>query len=59
MKESLVEQLNRMEKELALLKNKPTPKPVNYQEGISLLEEANKNLTKILSDLNKKYELIE
>ena len=59
MKESLIEQLGRMEKDLALLKNKPTPKPINYQEGISLLEEANKSLTKILSDLNKKYELID
>ena len=59
MKESLVDQLNRIEEELALLKNKPTPKPVNYQEGLSLLEEANKNLNKILDDLNKKYELLE
>jgi len=59
MKESLVEKLNRIEEELALLKNKPTPKPVNYQEGLSLLEEANKNLNKILDDLNKKYELLE
>ena len=59
MKETLVEQLNRMEKELALLKNKPTTKTVNYHEGISLLEDANKTLTKILGDLNKKHDLIE
>ncbi|HHZ95191.1 MAG TPA: hypothetical protein EYN67_06475 [Flavobacteriales bacterium] len=59
MKAPLVDQLNRIEKELALLKNKPVPKPVNYKEGISLLEEANKNLDKILGDLNKKHELLE
>ena len=49
MKAPLVDQLNRIEEELALLKSKPTPKPVNYQEGIYILEEANKNLTKINS----------
>lgn len=59
MSESLVEKLNRMQREIDSLKNKPTPKPVNYQEGISLLEEANKNLDRVLSDLNKRYELLE
>ena len=59
MNESLVEKLNRMEKEIALLKSKPIPKPVNYQEGIYILEEANKNLDRILGDLNKKYGLLE
>ena len=59
MSESLVEKLSRMEKEIVLLKSKPTPKPVNYKEGVLILEEANKNLDRILVDLNKKYELLE
>ncbi|HHZ69179.1 MAG TPA: hypothetical protein EYN54_02625 [Methylococcaceae bacterium] len=59
MKAPLVDQLNRIEKELALLKNKSIPKPVNYKEGIRILEEANKNLNEILSGINKRYELIE
>ncbi len=59
MKAPLVDQLNRIEEELALLKNKPIAKPVNYQEGIYLLEEANKNLDRILGDLNKRHELLE
>lgn len=48
-----------MQGEIDSLNKRPIAKPANYKEGISLLEEANKNLTKILSDLNKRYDLLE
>ena len=59
MSESLVEKLNRMQDEIDLLNKRPIAKPVNYQEGISILEEANKNLDRILSDLSERYSFLE
>jgi hypothetical protein len=55
MSETLLEKLSRLEKDVAEVKSRKTIKPIDYSEGISILEEINKELTKKFSDLNAKY----
>lgn len=55
MSETLLEKLSRLEKDVTEVKSRKTIKPIDYSEGISILESINKELTKKLTDLNAKY----
>jgi len=55
MSESLLQKLKRMQDEIDTLRLIKPPKQTDYSEGISLLEQANKELSKRFFDLDLKY----
>ena len=55
MSETLLQRLDRIDKELAEIKSIKPPKQIDYSEGILILENINKELTKKFADLNAKY----
>tara|TARA_R110000772_G_scaffold60095_2_gene135631 strand:+ start:9654 stop:10100 length:447 start_codon:yes stop_codon:yes gene_type:complete len=56
MSETLLEKLDRIESELKKIRSMKPPKPIDYSEGISILEGINKELSKKLLDITDKYE---
>ena len=55
MSETLLQRLDRIDKELAEIKSIKPAKQIDYSEGIFILENINKELTKKFADLNAKY----
>jgi hypothetical protein len=59
MSETLLEKLDRIESELKKIQSMKPPKPIDYSEGISILEGINKELSKKLLDITANYERLD
>ena len=55
MSETLLQRLDRIDRQLSEIKSIKPPKQIDYSEGILILENINKKLTKKFADLNAKY----